>query len=138
MGVEAFVAGHDRAAGDELTVTARELREDGPPALLATGLSHLKDGKGTVDLSVTLERAGAPVLLLARHPHLLRCRGERALNRHGTVVERGVERLVGAPQPGQRDARNLPLVGLLVLLNWYVVLNSWAISLTPEWLLKRL
>src|SRR5262249_49491431 len=34
---------------DELTVTARELREDGPPALLATGLSHLKDGKGTVD-----------------------------------------------------------------------------------------
>jgi cytochrome c-type biogenesis protein len=32
----------------------------------------------------------------------------------------------------------LVAVGLLVLLNWYVVLNSWAISLTPEWLLKRL
>jgi len=29
-------------------------------------------------------------------------------------------------------------VGVLVLFNWYVVLNSWAISLTPEWLLKRL
>ena len=53
---------------DELTVTARELREDGPPALLATGLSHLKDGKGTVDLSVTLERAGARILEIAVTP----------------------------------------------------------------------
>ena len=32
----------------------------------------------------------------------------------------------------------LVVVGLLVLMNYYVVLNSWAISLTPEWLLKRL
>lgn len=55
-------------ACDELTVTARELREDGPPALLATGLSHLKDGKGTVDLSVTLERAGARILEVAITP----------------------------------------------------------------------
>jgi uncharacterized membrane protein len=53
---------------DELTVTARELREDGPPALLATGLSHLKDGKGTVDLSVTLERAGARIIEIAISP----------------------------------------------------------------------
>ena len=53
---------------DELTVTARELREDGPPALLATGLSHLKDGKGTVDLSVTLDRAGARILEIAITP----------------------------------------------------------------------
>lgn len=53
---------------DELTVTARELREDGPPALLATGLSHLKDGKGTVDLSVTLERAGARIIEIAITP----------------------------------------------------------------------
>ncbi|MBX3211454.1 MAG: hypothetical protein KF850_05435 [Labilithrix sp.] len=55
-------------ACDELTVTARELREDGPPALLATGLSHLKDGKGTVDLSVTLERAGARIIEIAITP----------------------------------------------------------------------
>jgi uncharacterized membrane protein len=47
---------------DELTVTARELREDGPPALLATGLAHMKDGKGAIDLTVTLERAGARIL----------------------------------------------------------------------------
>lgn len=53
---------------DELTVTARELREDGPPALLATGLSHLKDGKGTVDLSVTLERAGARIIEVSITP----------------------------------------------------------------------
>jgi cytochrome c-type biogenesis protein len=29
-------------------------------------------------------------------------------------------------------------VGVLVLMNWYIILNSWAVSLTPEWLLKRL
>ena len=41
------------------------------------------------------------------------------------VVERGAGMLLVA-------------VGVLVLFNWYIVLNSWAISLTPEWLLKRL
>jgi hypothetical protein len=29
-------------------------------------------------------------------------------------------------------------VGVLVATNYYAVLNSWAISLTPEWLLQRL
>jgi cytochrome c-type biogenesis protein len=32
----------------------------------------------------------------------------------------------------------LLIVGILVVTNYYVLLNSWAISLTPEWLLKRL
>jgi cytochrome c-type biogenesis protein len=32
----------------------------------------------------------------------------------------------------------LVVVGVLVATNYYVVLNSWAVSLTPEWLLKRL
>jgi len=32
----------------------------------------------------------------------------------------------------------LVVVGVLVASNYYVVLNSWAISLTPDWLLKRL
>ena len=32
----------------------------------------------------------------------------------------------------------LVVVGVLVFSNYYVVLNSWAISLTPEWLLNRL
>ena len=32
----------------------------------------------------------------------------------------------------------LVIVGVLVLMNWYTGLNSWASSLTPEWLLKRL
>jgi uncharacterized membrane protein len=53
---------------DELTVTARELRDDGPPALLATGLAHVKDGKATVDLTVTMERAGARILEVAITP----------------------------------------------------------------------
>lgn len=32
----------------------------------------------------------------------------------------------------------LVVVGVLVYTNYYVILNSWAISLTPEWLLRRL
>jgi cytochrome c-type biogenesis protein len=32
----------------------------------------------------------------------------------------------------------LVIVGVLVVMNYYVALNSWANSLTPEWLLKRL
>ncbi len=32
----------------------------------------------------------------------------------------------------------LVVVGLLVLTNYFVLLNSYAISLTPQWLLKRL
>jgi uncharacterized membrane protein len=52
-------------ACDELTVTARELRDDGPPALLSSGLVTLKDGKGTIDLTVTLERAGPRILEVA-------------------------------------------------------------------------
>jgi uncharacterized membrane protein len=47
---------------DELTVTAKELRDDGPPALLASGLAHLKGGIGTLDLTVTLDRAGPRIL----------------------------------------------------------------------------
>jgi uncharacterized membrane protein len=55
-------------ACDELTVTAKELREDGPPALLASGLAHSKDGHGTIDLTVTLERAGIRILEIAIAP----------------------------------------------------------------------
>jgi len=32
----------------------------------------------------------------------------------------------------------LVVVGVLVATNYYIVLNSWTISLTPAWLLKRL
>ncbi len=32
----------------------------------------------------------------------------------------------------------LVVVGVLVFTNYYVMLNAWAISLTPEWLLERL
>ena len=30
------------------------------------------------------------------------------------------------------------VVGVLVFTNYYVVLNAWALSFTPEWLLRRL
>jgi cytochrome c-type biogenesis protein len=32
----------------------------------------------------------------------------------------------------------LVIVGMLVFTNYYLVLNSWAIALTPDWLLRRL
>ncbi len=32
----------------------------------------------------------------------------------------------------------LVVVGILVLTNYYLVLNAWAIALTPDWLLRRL
>jgi cytochrome c-type biogenesis protein len=32
----------------------------------------------------------------------------------------------------------LIVVGVLVFTNYYIALNAWAISLTPEWLLRRL
>jgi cytochrome c-type biogenesis protein len=32
----------------------------------------------------------------------------------------------------------LVVVGALVFSDYYAVLNSWAIALTPEWLLRRL
>jgi cytochrome c-type biogenesis protein len=32
----------------------------------------------------------------------------------------------------------LVAVGVLVVTNYYIVLNSWAVSLTPDWLLRRL
>jgi len=49
----------------ELTVVARELRENGPPALLASGVATIKDGVAHLDLTVTFERAGPRVLEVA-------------------------------------------------------------------------
>ena len=53
---------------DDVTVTARELRDDGPPALLASGIAHVKDGKAALDLTVTLDRAGARIVEVAIAP----------------------------------------------------------------------
>ncbi|HXN34346.1 MAG TPA: hypothetical protein VN894_20935, partial [Polyangiaceae bacterium] len=55
-------------ACDELTVTARELRDDGPPAVLASGIAHVKDGKGALDLTIVLDRAGARIVEIAVSP----------------------------------------------------------------------
>jgi uncharacterized membrane protein len=52
-------------ACDELTVSARELRDDGPPSLLAAGVVHVEDGRGTIDLTITLERAGTHIVEVA-------------------------------------------------------------------------
>jgi uncharacterized membrane protein len=55
-------------ACDELSVTARELRDDGPPAVLASGIAHVKDGKAALDLTVVLDRAGARIVEVAISP----------------------------------------------------------------------
>lgn len=50
---------------EDLTVAAKELREEGAPALLASGIAHVEDGRALVDLTVTLERAGTRTLALS-------------------------------------------------------------------------
>jgi uncharacterized membrane protein len=46
-------------------ITVRELRQGVEPAVLATGIAEVTDGVGTVELKVTLERAGARVVEVA-------------------------------------------------------------------------
>jgi uncharacterized membrane protein len=55
-------------ACDGLNVTARELRDDGPPAVLASGVAHVKDGSAALDLTITMERAGARIVEIAVSP----------------------------------------------------------------------
>lgn len=50
---------------DDVTVTAREFRDDGPPTLLASGTAHVKNGKAAIDLTITLERAGTRLVEVA-------------------------------------------------------------------------
>ncbi len=49
----------------EVNVTARELRDDGPPALLASGVAHARDGKASLDLAIVLDRVGARIVEFA-------------------------------------------------------------------------
>jgi uncharacterized membrane protein len=55
-------------ACDEIPVTARELRDDVPAQLLASGTAHVKDGKAALDLTITLERAGPRIVEFAITP----------------------------------------------------------------------
>ena len=55
-------------ACDELTITARELRDDGPPAVLATGKANVRDGTAVVDLTIVLDRAGTRIVEISIAP----------------------------------------------------------------------
>ena len=81
-------------------------------------------GRGVGLLSAYSAGLGVPFLLAAAAlgPFL------KVLGRYRSFVP-VVERAAGVI---------LVAVGLLVLTNYYVVLNAWALSLTPDWLLKRL
>jgi uncharacterized membrane protein len=50
---------------DEIPVVARELRESGDPTLLAQGTAKVTGGAATVELEVTLDRAGARIVEVA-------------------------------------------------------------------------
>lgn len=47
---------------DEIPVFARELREQGDPTPLASGTAHVENGKASLELQVTLDRAGTRIL----------------------------------------------------------------------------
>jgi uncharacterized membrane protein len=55
-------------ACERLTVTARELRDDGPPAVLASGIAQVSGGKAALDLTIVLDRAGACIVEIAISP----------------------------------------------------------------------
>jgi len=47
---------------EAIPVVARELREEGAPTSLASGEAHVTGGSGTVELPITLDRAGTRIL----------------------------------------------------------------------------
>lgn len=47
---------------DEIPVFARELREQGEPTPLASGTAHVENGKASLELQITLDRAGSRIL----------------------------------------------------------------------------
>src|SRR5262249_6450536 len=49
-------------ACDDLKVSARELRERGEPTATAAGVAHVSQGTATVELGLTLDRAGPRIL----------------------------------------------------------------------------
>lgn len=61
--VEVGCAGDLRC--ERIPVSIRELRDGVPPAELARGVAEIQDGTGTVELEITLDRAGGRVLELA-------------------------------------------------------------------------
>ena len=46
-------------------MSARELIDGGPPALLASGVAHVDHGLATVELTITLDRAGSRIVEVA-------------------------------------------------------------------------
>jgi uncharacterized membrane protein len=50
---------------EDLTVSARELVDGGPPALLASGIAHVEHGQATVELTITLDQAGPRIVEVA-------------------------------------------------------------------------
>jgi uncharacterized membrane protein len=52
----------------DVPVVARELREQGEASVLASGTAHVVSGRATVELAMTIERAGARILEIEISP----------------------------------------------------------------------
>ena len=93
-------------------------------AILTLASTAENVGRGIALLVAYSAGLGVPFLLsaLALGPFL------RVFKRYRPFIP-AVERAAGVL---------LVVVGVLVFTNYYVLLNAWAVSLTPDWLLKRL
>jgi uncharacterized membrane protein len=57
--------GCEGLACDDVPVSARELVAGASPSVLSSGIAHVQGGVATVELSITLERAGARIVEIA-------------------------------------------------------------------------
>ena len=53
---------------DAVPVTARELREQGAPTALSSGVAHVVSGKAVIELTLTLDRVGPRIVEIAIQP----------------------------------------------------------------------
>lgn len=60
--------GCEKLTCGDIPVVARELREEGAPTQLASGTAHIENGQATIELEITIERAGARILEVAITP----------------------------------------------------------------------
>ncbi len=63
-----IVCGGGLGCDERIPVSARELRDGAPPAVLASGEAQVRNGVATVELSITLERAGPRIVEVAIQP----------------------------------------------------------------------
>ncbi|MGH7271870.1 MAG: vWA domain-containing protein, partial [Polyangiaceae bacterium] len=95
------------ACGD-IVVTAEELRDDAAPAVLASGIAHVVDGRAIINLTITLERAGSRIVevAIAHQPGDTIAENDRRFVRFDVTRERvRVLHIAGRPTDDVRALR---------------------------------